>query len=189
MDARSEVQILEKPDSLNWDIIHRVLWKSHEQNRMKGIVMSYPSLSGEEIKAKIEGTGKMFVATLNEDVVGTFAVMLKKKPLWCGNEVYAYVCFVSVLPDYRGKGIYKAMSLRMEQEAASLGVNCLMFDTHEGNRRMIEINKKNNYKSVDLFLYKDHFNEVLVKWLKGCPYSDAYCKSQFLLRKYYKKIR
>ena len=46
----SSIQIIEKPDWVSWDEIHEVLWKAHENNRENGVFMSYPSLTGDEIK-------------------------------------------------------------------------------------------------------------------------------------------
>ena len=57
----SGIQIMEKPDWVSWDEIHEVLWRAHEKNREKGIIMAYPSLSGEEIKNKIGNKGKILI--------------------------------------------------------------------------------------------------------------------------------
>ncbi len=62
---------MEKPEWVSWDEIHEVLWKAHEKNREKGIIMASPSLSCEEIKNKIGNKGKMFLAIVGDKVVGT----------------------------------------------------------------------------------------------------------------------
>ena len=54
------IQIIEKPDWVSWDEIHSVLWKAHEQNRKKGMIMSLPSKSAEDLQKYMEGKGKMF---------------------------------------------------------------------------------------------------------------------------------
>ena len=56
------ISIVEKPDWVSWEDIHNVVWKAHENNRLKGIIMSYPALSGDEIKDKIGKDGKLFTA-------------------------------------------------------------------------------------------------------------------------------
>ena len=71
----SGMQVMEKPEWVSWDEIHEVLWKAHEQNRKKGVIMSYPSLSGEEIKNKIGDKGKLFVAIEDNKVIGTLALI------------------------------------------------------------------------------------------------------------------
>ena len=62
----SEIQIIEKPDWLSWDEIHDVLWKAHEQNRNNCINMSFPALSGEKIRERIEGKGKLLYHVCQE---------------------------------------------------------------------------------------------------------------------------
>ena len=188
MDKSIRIQI--KPDSVSWDDIHDVIWKSHEENRKNGVIMRYPSLPGSEIEKKIGAEGKMLVA-LTEDgkLVGTAAVMPKKAKLWFGEHVFAYCCFASILPEYNGKGIYKEMCRLQEEMAREAGLNMMMFDTHEKNSRNLGHSLKAGYKFVDLKFYRDHYNVVMVKWLDGCPFPSFLCKGQFLLRKSYRKIR
>lgn len=185
----SEITIIEKPDWVSWDEIHEVLWRAHGQNRENGINMALPALPGEEIRKRIEGNGIMLVAICDGKVVGTAAIKRKTVNLWCGKGEYAYFCFASVLPEYNGKGIYKALAIRREELALSMGMDKTLFDTHENNQHQLVIAQKAGYKFVDVSVWKDHYNVVMVKWLKGCPYSDIYCKCQFLVRKWYRKLK
>lgn len=187
--SKKQVRIIEKPDCVSWGEIHEVLWKAHEKNRERGIFMRYPSLSGEEIRERIEGKGKMYVAVSNGEIVGTGAVVVRDWLLWCGKGQYAYFCFQSVLPDFQGNGIYKDLCQRSEQEARNMGLSRILMDTNENNKRVLDIAKKNNYKVVSLKFYKDHYNVVMVKWLDGCPYLGWYCDMQFIVHKWYWKQR
>lgn len=184
------IQIIEKPDWVSWDEIHEVLWKAHEQNRKKGMNMAYPALPGEKIREKIEGSnGKMLVAIDGQILVGTAAIKVKEASLWCGDGKYAYCCFASVLPEYKGKGIYKSLNIKREEMAANMGLVRMMFDTHEDNKHKLDCDYKAGYKYVDLSIWKDHYNVVMVKWLNGCPYPNWYCTMQFLIHKWYGKLR
>lgn len=179
----SNIQIIEKPDWVSWDDIHNVIWKAHEKNREKGVFMRYPSLSGDEIMERIKGKGKMFVVVCEGKMVGTGAVVIKNESLWCGNGEYAYYCFASVLSEYQGKGIYRELCQRREQEVRSMGVSRILMDTNENNQRELDVAKKNYYKAVGMKYYKDHYNVVMVKWPDGCPYSDFRCKYEFSKQK------
>lgn len=185
----SSIQIVEKPDWVSWDEIHNVLWKAHEQNRQNGIKMAFPALPGDKIREKIEGHGKMLVAMDGQKVVGTAAIVIKQFNFWCGKGNYAYCCFASILPEYNGKGIYKALDFKREEFASYIGVTRMIFDTHENNKHRLDIAKKAGYKFVNLKLCKDHYNVVMVKWLNGCPFSESYIKMRFLLSKFYQKAR
>lgn len=185
----SDIQIIEKPDWVTWDEIHDVLWMAHAENRNNGVVMRYPSLSGEEIRQKIEGNGKMLVAMDGNKVIGTAAIIVKAYHLWCGKGDYAYCCFASILPEYNGKGIYKALDLKREEFALSMQLTRMLGDTHENNKHRLDIAKKAGYKFIDYKYYRDHYNIVMVKWLHGCPYSEFRCKIEFLKRKLKVKIK
>ena len=185
----SSIQITEKPDWVTWEEIHEVLWKAHEQNREKGMNMAFPALPGEEIRKKIEGNGTMLVALSGGRVIGTAAILIKKKNIWCGNGNYAYCCLASVLTEYNGLGIYKRLNLERERIAKEMGMDKMIFDTHENNKRIIKGDLKAGYRIVDIVVCKDHYNVVMVKWLNGCPFSDLYIKWQFLIHKFYRKLR
>ena len=105
----SEIQIIEKPEWISWDVIHKVLWEAHSVNRDKCVFMSYPSLSGDEIKNMIGDHGKMFIAVGNNKVVGTLALIIKSGKRWYNSGNYGYLCFGAVLPEYSGKGIYRSL--------------------------------------------------------------------------------
>lgn len=183
----SEIQIVEKPEWVSWEDIHDVLWQAHAENRKNGILMSYPTLPEDVIKEKI-GDGKLLVALDNDRLVGTAALKTKQTTLWFGQHQFGYCCFASVLPEYNGLGIYKRMCEEREKMARNMGIELMLFDTHERNERVISINQMSGYKKVDMRFYKDHYNVVMVKWLNGCPYSDYQCKIRFMLRKIRLKV-
>lgn len=187
----NKLQIIEKPDWVTWEDIHNVLWQAHAQNRKKGIIMRFPSLPGEEIRQFIEDKGKMFCIIAEGKVVGTGAIILKNINLWTSNipEVVGYQCFVSVLPNYKGKGIYKQFNIFSENYLRQLNINKLMMDTHERNMHIQNILKKNNYKFVDYKFYFDHYNVVMMKWLDGCPYSETRLKYEYFKRKLKIKLK
>lgn len=173
------VQIIEKPDWVTWDDIHEVIWESHESNRQKGIRMRFPALPGEEIRKRVEGNGKMFVALDGKKVVGTAAIIKKKTHLWCGKGEYAYLCFASVLQNYKGQGVYKQLNQYIERESQRIGLKRVLFDTHERNTRIVDINLKHGYKRVSYKRYDDHYSIIFVKWLDGCPFSSTRCRFEF----------
>lgn len=183
----SNIQIVEKPDWVSWDDIHDVVWRAHAQNREKGIVMRYPSLQGEEIRQRIEGKGKMFVALDGTTLVGTAAYSVKNSSLWCGKGDYGYYCFAAILPSYRKMGIYPKLCEIREEEMVKQGIHRIMMDTHEGNKRELALARKQGFIPIDFVVRKDHNSVLMVKWLDGCPYSSLLCKGQFLLRKCYRK--
>lgn len=185
----SVLQIVEKPDWVSWDEIHDVLWKAHGKNREKGIIMAYPSLSGEEIKNKIGDSGKMFLAIDGKRVVGTLALIKKTGAQWYNSGQYGYLCFGAVLPECSGKGVYRSLYQLAEATAKQAGLRVLTRDTNENNARMLKITKQEGYHFVECKAYKDHFNIVRAKWLDKCPYPVWFIKLRFVISKIITKTR
>ena len=183
-----KIQILEKPESVSWDEIHNVLWRAHEQNRQKGIMMLLPALSAKELQ-KYVGDGKMFVAMDDNRVIGTIAIIIKEGKLWYNKGRYGYLCLGAVLPDYSGKGVFRLLYDHAEKEARRLNLSVLTRDTNEKNSRMLKISKKEGYHFVAYRACRDHFNIVRAKWLNGCPNPLWYIKLRFQISKIYLKTR
>lgn len=185
----NNIQIIEKPDWISWNDIHSLLWAAHAENREKGIFMKYPSLSGEDIRKRVESKGKLLCAIFNGKLVGTGAIIYKESKLWFDkpSSTYMYFCFIGVLPEYKGKGIYKSLYLSLLRE--NNGLDKILLDTHEDNKHMIEISTKNGFVPVDYKYYKNHYNVVMVKWLNECPYTIFRCKYEFIKIKFFVKLK
>ena len=188
---KEKIRITERPESVSWEEISDVLKKAHAENVRRGILMSYPQLPSEKLKEKVESFGgRVYVALDGDKVVGTGAVaIMDKNYLWCGKGLYAYCFLDAVLPEYAGRGIYARIASAQEEFAVSNGVDRMLLDTNENNNRMIRISRKNGYKTVYFRVLEGHNSVVLVKWLKGCPYSSLKCAWMFFRIKRNKKKR
>ena len=180
-----DIVIVEKPDTVSWDAIHELLWKAHAANREKGVAMRYASLPGEEIRQRIEGKGRMFCALDGDELVGVGAIVPKETRLWFDRKpvTYGYLCFAGVLPEYAGRGVYRELLAAREMVCAEMGLDRILFDTHEANGRVLAINRENGYRAVDYRYYNDHCNVMMVKWLQACPHSGFRLRCGFALRK------
>lgn len=175
-----KIIIKERPDSVTWEEISSVLTQAHKANVEKGIVLPYPQLPPEAIKAKTEARGgKMFVALYEGKVVGTGAVAIIEKDFWCGQGRYAYCFLDAVLPEYAGKGVYRRIVTAQEEFAISSGVTRMLFDTDDKNYRMLKISKKHGYLPVEFRVKESRNSIVLVKWLEERPYSWFQCYRMF----------
>lgn len=185
-----EFKIIEKPDSLSWDIIHDILWSAHQENRRKGITMKYATLSGDEIRKRIdEHSGHTYVAYSGDEVVGTVSFMVKKKNAWYHKGEYAYLCFEGVKPEYKGKGAYKSLVLFRERIIKELGLKMMLLDTNEDNKRTISLQQKNGFRKIGMHVWPDHVNVIMARWLYGCPFSRIYCWYKYFDSYYSCKIK
>lgn len=179
------LSIIEKPDWVSWEDIRQCLIASHTNNRRDGINMGHYQWPAERIKEFVGDKGVMFVALDERKLVGTAAIIERDGHSWYAPGRYAFLGFAGVLPDYVGRGIYKALSLKREEYAQIMGYQVLVMDTHKDNIHLQNIAVKNGYRYVRYFLVSshDHYNVVLAKWPSGCPYSATYCRYKFLCSK------
>lgn len=184
-----EIQITEKPEWMSWNLVHEVLWEAHSKNRENGVVMSYPSLTGDQLKNMIGDHGKLFVAIDDKKVVGTLALIVKTGQKWYNSGQYGYLCFGAVLPEYDGKGIYRSLYQLAETTAKQMNLSVLTRDTNENNARMLKITKQEGYHFVEYRVHEDHCNIVRAKWLEGYPFSDKYIQRRYNISKKLAKLQ
>ncbi len=185
------IQIIEKPDWVSWENIRTFLIEAHSVNREKGINMSHYQWPAEKIQESLGENGRLFVALDGRKIVGTAAIGEKIGAAWYNKGRFGYMCYAGVHPDYKGKGIYKALTEKREEEAKSMNYPMLLLDTHSQNRRIQTIAEKNGYRFVHFFRAQsnDHYSVVMVKWLSVCPYSRFYCEWRYLFSKAYAILR
>lgn len=185
-DMIEGVKIIEKPECISWKEISLVLQQAHQQNRDEGIIMRYPFLSPSQLQDKLEErNGKLFVAILNDRIVGLGAVSIIRRNLfWCGTGLYAYSFLDAVLPEYAGHGIFHKIEEVQERYALSNDVYRMLMDTHERNKSMLRAAQKIGYRKVDYRVWEDHHSIILVKWLEGSPYSRLWCSIKFIHKRW-----
>lgn len=185
----SGIQVVEKPDWVSWDEIKQCLVDAHATNRERGINMSHAQWSAEKIRDSIGANGVVLVALDGRKVVGTAVLREKEGQIWYASGRYAYMCFASVLPQYRGLGIYRELVCRREEIANLRGYPVLLIDTNEKNTRLRNIAKMQGYHEVDYRFWNDHFNVVMAKCPNGSHYSKYYCKFRYILSRIREYLR
>ena len=179
------IQIVEKPDWVSWKDIKSCLAEAHRNNREKGIRVLHSELPADRIGELIGPQGMVLVALDGERVVGTASLIEKNGKTWYATGRYGYLGFAGVIPEYNGKGIYRDLTRKREEEARERGLTVLVFNTNEKNLRVQEVAKKNGFVDVSYRLssMKDHYDVYMAKWLDGCPYSSSYCRFRFRMSK------
>ena len=140
----------------------------------------------ERIIGHLGDNGFMLVALDGEKLVGTAALGDRVGKIWYANGPYAYACFDSIIPEYAGRGIFRALDSKRESLAISAGYNVMVFDTHCKNVHRIRIAKKMGYRPVHYFRAKsgDHYNIVMVKWLRDRSFSPIHCWVRYHISKF-----
>ncbi len=187
----SEIRVIEKPESVSWETIRKVIQQAHQVHFNKGIVMRTTTLSAEEIEERVGKDGKCFVAMDGDKVVGVGACRLKSFKRWFLHGDAMEFTLGAILPSYKGKQIYPMLTKVREEEARRQGIYVLCGDTAEGNTRILKMYSDLGFVYVDFysFHFSKHYSVEMMKWLHGCPFSGAYCFLRFHLKKLYVKLR
>ena len=178
----NDIRIEQKPSFVSWQQIKDCLLAAHAENLEKGIKMSHPLWAPEQIRDFVEESGVMYVAMDGEKVVGTLGIKEKSESnFWFARGRYAYMCFGSILPDYRGRGIYKALNDACEAFARQNQLPVIVLDTHSSNKHMQAISMKAGYRLVRFSCVDggSHYSVKMAKWLNDCPFSGLYCRLMF----------
>lgn len=175
-----EIRIQEKPDWVEWNDIHDILFNAHKANRDRGIFMRTSVLTGEELKKRL-GDGICLVAFVGGKLAGTASIKFIQRNRWYAHEVIGDLMLIGILPEYKGLGIYKRLYTSLEDIAKQNKLNILELDTNENNITMQKISLGWGFKYVSMFAspYVKHYSVVMAKWLNGCPYSDLYLKIRY----------
>lgn len=182
---KSCIQIIEKPDWVSWDDIKQCLYEAHAANRANGINMAHYQWPAEKFIETIGENGRMFVALDGEKLVGVAAVCERNGNSWYAKGKYAYMGFAGVLTEYKGHGIYNELIKIREDYVKQQGYEVMTFDTHQNNKVVQNVALKNGYRYVRFFqaASKDHYSVVMAKWIEGCPFSNIYCETKYLVSK------
>lgn len=186
----SEIQFMEKPDWVSWEMIHECLVAGHEFNKKKGVYMVTPTWNPDELKEHLKD-GRCFVAIDDGKVVGTCSLKISKpKQWWAMRENVAITCMDAVVPGYKGTDVFMGLNEIRNQCINDLGLRIIAFSTHENNKVVQKINLKQGAKYVRYCSFADtnHYSVVMAYWLDGCPFSDRYCDFRFKLSKYLTKL-
>lgn len=179
------VQIIEKPDWVSWEDIRQCLIEAHSENLEKGIMMLHTTLPADKLEEIVTPNGCLLVALDGKKLVGTAAILQKSSNSWYTSGPYAYLGFAGVIPAYKGRGIYKDLTLKREEYARQRGFSVLVFNTNEKNQRVQQVAKKNGFVYVDYKMSstRDHFDVYMAKWLTPIPFSLLHCRLRYLTSK------
>ena len=186
-----EIRVIEKPDTLSYELIRDVIHQAHKAHIEKGIIMKITTFSAEELEERIvRNNGKCFIATENERVVGTVSYIIKHLNHWYKSGDAAELTMIGILPNYQGKRIFSMLYKKLEEEIRKKGYTTICCDTPVNNIHAQQLYTKAGFTYVDYFASpSNHYSVEMLKWLNGCPFSKAYCVFRYNLKKLYSIIR
>lgn len=173
-----------KPEDVSWDAIAECQQIAHESNHLKGIDQLCSHLTGEQLREKV-GQGTCFVALDdNRKVIGIVVLQEALLKTWYHKGKASLFSFDAVLPEYRGKGVFKALYKMRESEAQKKGFSFSFLTTAENNYAVRNMYQKKGFRLVALTPSTrgaNYYSVVLANWEKGCPWSRFTCRIMYVL--------
>lgn len=186
-----EVIISVRDKAQSWDDIHELLIQSHKKNIDDGIIMKTTTESSDDLKKRV-GDGFLYVATIDEKLVGCLMITIKQTTSWyVPKGIVGHLGLGAVHPEYQGKKIYSKLNEKIEEHAKTHNCDIINLDTAENNKHMLALSKKNGFRFVDFMATKsNHYSIIMAKCLgKEFPFPQWYCSFRYNIKKMYVKLR
>lgn len=194
----SEIRVIQKPDTINWEELAECQQQAHENNKEDGVHMVCADFSAEVLRDAVKD-GVTFVA-LDETstLAGMLSVEYKEVHRWWHKGKGAYICYVAVSPRYKGQGVYRKLSKAAEDKIVADGVIVEYLNTHIRNRPAQRAYEKDGYRKVRFSpgSGSDYYSVEMAKWINGQSKNTIVCAliyrlSELVVRLLYKpgKIR
>ena len=175
---------------MSFEVIRNVLQRAHKQNFDKGIVMTTPTLSAEQLEEKIGPDGKCFIALKGDEVVGTASFRIREINRWYHTGKTAEFIMDAIVPEYQGNHIFPMLEEARINALKDIGIKTVRFDTAEKNRRRQKLALKNDFDYVDFVSFNaNHYSVVMFRWLEKRPFPKAWCLFRYYRKKIHLKAR
>jgi len=89
---------------------------------------------------------EILVIVINNKLVGSGYALIKKSPPYNDPEYYAYMGFMYIAPDHRGKGLNGALCTKLIQWAKKRNINEVQLDVYTENKSAIDAYAKIGFK-------------------------------------------
>lgn len=194
----SNIIVERKPEDITWDVLALCQQQAHESNRANGVNMQCAEFSATDLQDAVKD-GITLVAVDNKNALaGMLSVKFNEVKRWWYRGKAAYICYVAVAPEFKGKGVYKALSRKAEEIIISEGIYVEYLKTHILNDVAQRAYEKDGYLKVRFSPGSgSHYYSVeMAKWLdvrrkNKLMCNLMYCLTEIVVRILYKpgKIR
>ena len=89
---------------------------------------------------------EVLVIVINNKLVGSGYALIKKSPPYKDPEYYAYMGFMYIAPDHRGKGLNGALCTKLIQWAKNRNITEAQLDVYAENKSAIDAYAKIGFK-------------------------------------------
>ena len=171
------IHIIRKPDSITWEELAECQQQAHESNKLHGINMQCADYTGDDLKKAIKNGFTLVAQDEAGNLAGMLSVEYKNVKRWWHKGLGAYICYVAVAPEFKGKGVYRALSKKANEIIVSKGINVEYLNTHVKNEAAQRAYMKDGYQKVRFSPGggTDYYSVEMAKWLDGKGISRPLC--------------
>ena len=174
----SSIVVTIKPESISWEDLAICQHRAHESNKASGVNMQCAEFSANDLKKEV-GNGTTLVALDEQgNLSGMLSIVYRKVNRWWHRGEAAYICYVAVYPEYKGKGVYRSLSQKASELIVNRNVNVEYLNTHVNNTVAQTVYEKNGYQKVRFSpgSGSDYYSVEMAKWHDGKGKSKILCK-------------
>lgn len=185
-----DVVVCFKPDDISWEELAKCQQRAHESNKAHGVNMQCADYTATQLEKKMKNGTTLVALDAMGNLMGMLSVVFNKVNRWWHKGLAAYICYVAVAPEYKGKGVYKALSNKAEELIIEKGVNVEYLHTHVGNVLARMAYEKDGYKNVRFSPGDgmEYYSVEMAKWLLGQGKNKMICKLMFVASKIVVKL-
>lgn len=195
----NEIIVQLKPDFIGWEDLAKCQQRAHESNKAMGVNMQCAEFTASRLEAEVMNGTTLVALDTNKHLMGMLSIVYKEVNRWWHKGTAAYICYVAVTPEFKGKGVYKALANKADKIVASKGLAVEYLHTHAGNISARKAYTNDGYKNVRFSPGNgmDYYSVEMAKWLgTGKGKNNLICwmmfsASEFIVKLFYKpgKIR
>lgn len=177
----SDFVIRYKPDDISWEDLAECQRLAHESNKASGVNMQCANYTAAQLFEEVKDGFTLVAQDPSSRLMGMLSVVFNKVNRWWHKGTAAYICFVAVSPEFKGRGVYGALSKKASEIIMSKGVQVEYLNTHYGNESALRVYSKDGYKCVRFSPGSgtDYYSIEMAKWINGHGKSDLLCKMVF----------
>lgn len=182
------VRIEEWQEQVSFENIRNVIRKAHEA--APEVSFNTDFVTENDFVSRLEPGGAVFVAIIDDKIVGTMMINIEKCNLWYGRGKTAALRFLAVLPAYSGKGIASKLVGECLKWSKKNSVNTVLWTTAFNNYAAIRTAHKNSFNNVDFLKFRgiQHPSVRMAIWNEDAP-SRLFCAVYFFFKKKYIHLR
>lgn len=175
------IRILHKPDYISWDDLAKCQQRAHENNKAMGVSMKCADYTGDDLKSALKNAVTLVALDESNALAGMLSIDFGEVRRWWHKGMGAYICYVAVAPEFKGRGVYRLLSNQADVIIRDRDVNVEYLHTHINNKVARKAYERDGYVAVRFSPGSgtEYYQVEMVKWLKG-GVNIIKCKFMFI---------